>query len=86
MQQECEWLGTIINLVGLQNVCIGAYAYEDYIYVYEEIIQRNWELDVFGGNSLVNVHSKCGSLKDAQRVMFFYGTTIIATFTMHGLW
>ncbi len=54
--------------MGLLNTCAGLGALEDGRLVQEQLIQSGCESDVFVGNSLVDMYTKCGNLEDAWRV------------------
>jgi pentatricopeptide repeat protein len=43
-------------------------ALEEGTCVHQQIIQSGLELDVFVGNSLVDMYAKCGSMEDAWSV------------------
>ncbi len=57
-----------VTFVGVLNACASVAALEEGRRVEEQIIQSCCEYDVFVGNSLVNMYSKCGSIDDAFRV------------------
>ncbi|CAM6002934.1 unnamed protein product [Sphagnum balticum] len=54
--------------VPVLNACASLRALEAGRKVHEEIIQSGCEADVFVGNSLVDMYSKCGSIEDACKV------------------
>jgi pentatricopeptide repeat protein len=57
-----------ITLVGVLNACASVLAIEEGRSAHEQIIENGWDLDVFVGNSLVDMYAKCGSMEDACRV------------------
>jgi len=54
--------------VGVVNACVSLVALEEGRCAHEQIIQSGWDLDVFVGNSLIDMYAKCGSMEDARRV------------------
>ncbi len=56
------------TFVPVLNACASLQALEAGRKVHEEIIQSGCEADVFVGNSLVDMYSKCGSIEDACKV------------------
>ncbi len=56
------------TFVPVLNACASLRALEAGRKVHEEIIQSGCEADVFVGNSLVYMYSKCGSIEDACKV------------------
>ncbi len=56
------------TFVPVLNACASLRALEAGRKVHEEIIQSGCEADVFVGNSLVDMYSKCGSIEDACKV------------------
>jgi pentatricopeptide repeat protein len=67
MQQEGVQLDFVI-FVGFRNACSSVVAFEEGWYVHQQIIQNGLESDVFVGNSLVDMHAKCGSIEDTSKV------------------
>jgi pentatricopeptide repeat protein len=57
-----------ITLVGVLNACASVLVIEEGRSAHEQIIENGWDLDVFVGNSLVDMYAKCGSMEDACRV------------------
>ncbi|CAM6023970.1 unnamed protein product [Sphagnum balticum] len=57
-----------ITLVGVLNACASVLVIEEGRSAHEQIIENGWDLDVFVGNSLVDMYAKCGSMEDASRV------------------
>ncbi|KAH8973473.1 hypothetical protein BDL97_01G050500 [Sphagnum fallax] len=57
-----------ITFVGVLNACASVVALEEGRQAHEKIIQSGCELDVFVGNSLIDMYVKCGSMEDAWRV------------------
>ncbi|CAK9227338.1 unnamed protein product [Sphagnum troendelagicum] len=56
------------TFVPVLNACASLRALEAGRKVHEEIIQSGCKADVFVGNSLVDMYSKCGSIEDACKV------------------
>ncbi|CAK9238066.1 unnamed protein product [Sphagnum troendelagicum] len=56
------------TFVPVLNACASLRALEAGRKVHEEIIQSGCEADLFVGNSLVDMYSKCGSIEDACKV------------------
>ncbi|KAH8939546.1 hypothetical protein BDL97_15G042500 [Sphagnum fallax] len=56
------------TFVPVLNACASLRALEAGRKVHEKIIQSGCEADVFVGNSLVDMYSKCGSIEDACKV------------------
>jgi pentatricopeptide repeat protein len=67
MQQEGVESDSI-TFVGFLNACSSVVAFEDGWYFHQQIIQSGLESDVFVGNSLVDMHAKCGSINDTSKV------------------
>jgi pentatricopeptide repeat protein len=59
---------TPITLVGVLNACASVLAIEEGRCAHEQIIENGWDLNVFVGNSLVDMYAKFGSMEDACRV------------------
>jgi pentatricopeptide repeat protein len=77
--------------VGVLNACASVVTFEEGRSVHEQIIQSGCKFDVFVGNSLVDMHAKCGNMEDAwgmlnkmpfQNVVTW--TTILGGCAMHG--
>jgi pentatricopeptide repeat protein len=68
MKQEGVQLNSI-TFVGVLNACASIVALEEGRCVHEEIIESEWDSDVFVVNSLVDMYAKCGSMEDAPRVL-----------------
>jgi len=69
--QEMQHEGVEPNLVtfiGVLNACASIAALDEGRRVEEQIIQCGCNADAFVGNSLIDMYSKCGSIKDARRV------------------
>jgi pentatricopeptide repeat protein len=56
------------NFVGVPNACANLVALEEGRSVHEQIVRSGFESITFVGNSLVDMYTKCGSIKDAWRV------------------
>ncbi len=54
-----------VTFVGVLNACASVIALEEGRHVHHQIIQSGSESDVFVGNSLLDMHAKCGSIEDA---------------------
>jgi pentatricopeptide repeat protein len=67
MQQE-GLQPDFVTFVGVLNACASILALEEGRYIHHEVIESGLELDVFVGNSLVDMYAKCGSMDDAWRV------------------
>jgi pentatricopeptide repeat protein len=57
-----------LTFVGVLNSCVALGALGDSRIVHEQLIQTGCNSDVFVGNSLLDMYTKCGSLEDALRV------------------
>jgi pentatricopeptide repeat protein len=57
-----------ITFVRVVNACASLAALEDSRHVHQQMIQSNFETDVFVGSSLIDMYTKCGSIDDAWRV------------------
>jgi pentatricopeptide repeat protein len=57
-----------ITFVRVVNACASLAALEDSRHVHQQMIQSNFETDVFVGSSLIDMYTKCGSVDDAWRV------------------
>ncbi len=57
-----------VTFVGVLNACASIVALEEGRCAHEHIIKCGWDLDVFVGSSLVDMHAKFGSMEDVQRV------------------
>jgi pentatricopeptide repeat protein len=57
-----------VTFLGVLNACTSTVALEEGRQAHEKIIQSGCELDVFVGNSLIDMYVKCGSMEDAWRV------------------
>jgi pentatricopeptide repeat protein len=69
--QEMQHEGVEPNLVtfiGVLNACASIAALDEGRRVEEQIVQCGCNTDAFVGNSLIDMYSKCGSIKDARRV------------------
>jgi len=90
MQQEGVQPNSV-TFVGLLNACASMVALEEGRCAHEQIIQSGLELDVFVGNSLVDMYAKCGSMEDAWSVFNKLPSRNVVTWTailggcaMHG--
>jgi pentatricopeptide repeat protein len=59
---------TPVTLVGVLNACASVLAIEEGRSAHEQIIENRWDLNVFVGNSLVDMYAKFGNMEDANRV------------------
>jgi pentatricopeptide repeat protein len=57
-----------ITFVRVVNACASLAALEDSRHVHQQMIESNFETDVFVGSSLIYMYTKCGSIDDAWRV------------------
>jgi pentatricopeptide repeat protein len=57
-----------ITFLRVLNTCATVAALEEGRAIHKQIVQTNYEADVYVGSSLVNMYAKCGSIEDAQRV------------------
>ncbi|CAK9883073.1 unnamed protein product [Sphagnum jensenii] len=57
-----------VTFVGVLNACASVVALNEGRRIHAQIIQSGCELDVFVGNSLVDMYAKCGSIEDAWKV------------------
>ncbi|CAM6092823.1 unnamed protein product [Calypogeia fissa] len=67
MQQEGEEANAA-TFVAVLNACASVGSLEKGKFVHEQIIKNHCESDVFVGNSLLDMYTKCGSPEDAWRV------------------
>jgi hypothetical protein len=58
----------IINFVGILNECASFMALEKGMCVHEHIVRSGFDSNVFVSNNLVDMHAKCGSIEDVQRL------------------
>jgi pentatricopeptide repeat protein len=56
------------TFVGVLKACASIEALEEGRHIHEQIIQCGCESNVFLGNSLIDMYTKCGSMEDAGRV------------------
>jgi pentatricopeptide repeat protein len=56
-------------------------ALEEGSHIHEQIIQRGCESNVFLGNSLIDMYTKCGSMEDAGRVFGMMHTHNVVAWT-----
>ncbi len=80
-----------VTFVAVLNACASMVALEEGRHAHEQIIQSGLELDVFVGNSLVDMYAKCGSMEDARSVFNKMPSRNVVTWTailggcaMHG--
>jgi pentatricopeptide repeat protein len=73
------------------NAWASVVALEEGRQVHEQIIENGCESDVFVGNSVIGMYTKCGSMDDACKVInkmpswdVFSWNSILAGFAMHG--
>ncbi|KAH8937689.1 hypothetical protein BDL97_16G041200 [Sphagnum fallax] len=57
-----------ITFVGVLNACASLQALEEGRHVHGQMIKSGCELNVFVGNSLIDMYTKCGCIEDARRV------------------
>jgi hypothetical protein len=48
--------------------CASTIALHEGKFVHEQIIESGWNSNVLAGSSLIDMHVKCASMEDAQRV------------------
>jgi len=65
MQQEGVQPNSV-TFVGVLKAHASMIALEEGRLVHHQIIQSSLESDVFVGNSLLDMHAKCGSLEDGE--------------------
>ncbi|CAM6094164.1 unnamed protein product [Calypogeia fissa] len=82
---------TQVTFVALLNACALIGALEEGRRIHEEIIECGYEAELFIGNSLIDMHGRCGSIKDARRVFDQMPTrnviswsAIISAYVKHG--
>ncbi len=80
MQQEGVQPNSI-TFVGVINACASIEALEEGKHVHKQIIESEWDTDVFVGSSLVDMYAKCGSLEDAWRVFKKMPSRDVVTWT-----
>ncbi len=80
MQQEGVQPNSI-TFVGVMNACASIEALEEGRCVHQQIIQSGFEMNVFVGNSLVDMYAKCGSIDDAWRVFHKMPSRDVVTWT-----
>jgi pentatricopeptide repeat protein len=90
MQEEGVWPDSV-TFVGVLNAYASVVALERGRHVHHQIIQSGLELDFFVGNSLVDMHAKCGSMEDAWKIVHKMPSQDVVTWTailggcaMHG--
>jgi len=57
-----------VTVVGVLNACASGIALEEGRWVHHHIVQSGLEMNVFVGNSLVDMYAKCGRIEDAWKV------------------
>jgi pentatricopeptide repeat protein len=57
-----------ITFVGVLNSCASLISLEEARCAHKQIIEGDYESNVFLGNSLVDMYAKCGSMDDACKV------------------
>ncbi len=57
-----------VTFVGVLNACANGIALEEGRCVHHHIVQSGLEMNVFVGNSLVDMYAKCGRIEDAWKV------------------
>ncbi len=57
-----------VTFVGVLNACASVIALEEGRCVHHHIVQSGLEMNVFVGNSLVDMYAKCGRIEDAWKV------------------
>ncbi|CAM6127849.1 unnamed protein product [Calypogeia fissa] len=68
-QMEAKGLEPVsATYVGLLTACGNAEALEIGRHIHEQIIQKNYDSDLFVGSSLMEMYSKCDSIDDARAV------------------
>ncbi|CAK9881759.1 unnamed protein product [Sphagnum jensenii] len=80
MQQEGVQPNSI-TFVGVMNACANREALEEGRCVHQRIIQSGFQMNVFVGNSLVDMYAKCGSIDDAWRVFHKMPSQDVVTWT-----
>ncbi|CAM6033611.1 unnamed protein product [Sphagnum compactum] len=80
MQQEGVQPNSI-TFVGVMNACASIEALEEGRCVHQQIIQSGFEMNVFVGNSLVDMYAKCGSIDEAWRVFHKMPSRDVVTWT-----
>jgi pentatricopeptide repeat protein len=83
MQQEGVQSDSV-TFVGFLNACSSVAAFEEGSCVHQQIIQSGLELDAFVGNSLVDMHAKCGSIEDTSKVFHKMPSQDVVTWNGHG--
>jgi pentatricopeptide repeat protein len=63
------------------NACASIEALEEGRCVHQQIIQSGFEMNVFVGNSLVDMYAKCGSIDNAWRVFHKMPSRHVVTWT-----
>jgi len=56
-----------VTFVGVLNACASRIAVEEGRCVHHHIVQSGLEMNVFVGNSLVDMYAKCGRIEDAWK-------------------
>jgi pentatricopeptide repeat protein len=80
MQQEGVQPNSV-TFVGVLNACASVIALEEGRRVHHQIMQSGSESDVFVGNSLLDMHAKCGSIEDAWKVFHKMASRNVVTWT-----
>ncbi|KAH8934858.1 hypothetical protein BDL97_17G001400 [Sphagnum fallax] len=90
MQQEGVQPNSV-TFLGVLNACATVMALEEGRRAHEQIIECDFESDVFVGSSLIDMYAKCGSMEDAWRVFtkmplrnVIAWTAMLKGYAMHG--
>ncbi|KAJ7561044.1 hypothetical protein O6H91_03G011500 [Diphasiastrum complanatum] len=82
-----------VTFVGVLNACAGMLALEEGRCIHAQISEKGWESDIFVGNALIDMYSKCGSIEEAWRAFSIMPThdlvswnTMIMAFTNGEQW
>jgi pentatricopeptide repeat protein len=71
-----------VTFVGVLNACASGIALEEGRCVHHHIVHSGLEMNIFVGNSLVDMYAKCGSIEDACRVFNKMPSRDVVTWTV----
>jgi pentatricopeptide repeat protein len=70
-----------VTFVGVLNACASIGTLEEGRHLHQQILESNCESDIFVGNSLIDMYSKCGSMEEAWRIFNKMPTRNVVTWT-----
>ncbi len=81
MQQEGVQPDSV-TIVAVLNACASVVALEEGRSVHQQIVEHEWDSDIFVMNSLIDMYAKCGSMEDAWRVFSKMPSRDVVTWTV----